>query len=130
MEAQQREIEKYTPDRLREVIEDDPDSVLIATATDGAIIGFCISTVDDGLIWLAWFGVDPQARRTGVGRALLDALQRTVRARGAHKTWCDCRTTNAVSATLLMSAGFTRICTLKNHWYGHDFLLLERPADA
>jgi ribosomal protein S18 acetylase RimI-like enzyme len=127
-EAQRLEIGKHTPDSLREAVEDDPDSVLIATATGGAIIGFCISNLDDGLIWLAWFGVDRGARGTGVGRALLDALQQTVLARGAHKTWCDCRTTNAISATLLMSVGFTLICTLTNHWYGHDFLLLERPA--
>ena len=127
-DARQSEIAKYTPQSLLEAIQDDPDSVLVASSADGAIVGFCISNIDDGLIWLAWFGVHAEWRRTGVGRALLEALDQTVRARGAHKTWCDCRTVNRASAMLLTSVGFSTICTLTSHWYGHDFLLLEKAA--
>jgi ribosomal protein S18 acetylase RimI-like enzyme len=128
-EAQRSEIAKYTTQSLQETVEEDPDSVLVASSSDKRIVGFCVSYVDDGLIWLSWFGVHRDWRGMGVGRALLDALHRTVRPRGAHKTWCDCRTTNDISAALLQRAGFKKICTLTNHWYGHDFFLLERPFE-
>ena len=126
-EAQRSEIAKYTPEDLRAAVAEDPDAVLIAKSDDGGVVGFCISNTDDGLIWLAWFGVHRDWRAKGVGRALLGALQQTVRSRGAHKIWCDCRTSNLASTALLTAVGFTIVCTLTNHWYGHDFHLLEKP---
>jgi ribosomal protein S18 acetylase RimI-like enzyme len=129
-EARHAEIRKYTPDRLRRAITEDPASVLVAVSNDEEIVGFCANNFDDGLVWLAWFGVHPDWRRAGVGRALLHALENTIPARGAHKIWCDCRTTNDISARLLTSFGFKKICTVTNHWYGHDFFLLEKVVDG
>lgn len=123
--ARAAEIAKYTADRLAAMIRRDTESVLTATlGTD--LVGFCITTYDDGLIWLAWFGVDRAARARGIGAALLDAAIVSVKERGCHKIWCDTRTTNTQSKSVLTRAGFHEICTLRNHWYGHDFILWER----
>src|SRR6185437_6214526 len=91
--AKQSELAKYTPDLLRRSIDTEPDSVLVAQ-TNAEIIGFCLSRSDDGLIWLAWFGVHPAHRRKGIGSALLGKLEETVRNGRSHKIWCDCRTEN------------------------------------
>lgn len=126
-EAKRSEIAKYPEDALRAAAAADPDTVLVAKSGD-AVVGFCVSRHDDGLIWLSWFGVDPAWRGRGVADVLLARLEEATRARGIHKVWCDSRTDNLPSRRALARAGFREICTLESHWYGQDFVLLEKPV--
>jgi RimJ/RimL family protein N-acetyltransferase len=123
--ARRAEIARHAPELLRAMAADDPDAVLVA-ARGEALGGFCVSNDDDGLRWLAWYGVRPEWYGQGAGVLLLEALAERMRARGYHKIWCDCRTENLPSQATLRRADFREICTLRNHWYGQDFLLLER----
>ncbi len=123
--ARRSEISKYSPSRLEQMIAADPDAVHVATVNT-RIVGFCFSNIDDGLIWLSWFGVAPEYRRCGIGTALLSALDERARRSGAHKIWCDCRPNNVASRVTLAAFGYREICTLVQHWYGQDFLLWER----
>jgi ribosomal protein S18 acetylase RimI-like enzyme len=125
--ARRAEIAKYSAEGLQTAITEEPDSVLIAKI-DGVIVGFCISRYDDGLIWLSWFGTVPSCRRRGVVQALVAALEHSLKGRGAHKVWCDCRTTNEAARRLLTKLGFTPITTVVNHWYGHDYILWEKVS--
>ena len=118
------ELTKYTPDKLRAMAAEDPDAILVARDNDG-LCGFCVSRFDDGTLWLAWFGTAARARGRGVGAALLSALASTLTSRRAHKIWCDSRTDNKESASVLTRAGYRRIATLTNHWYGQDYFLWE-----
>jgi ribosomal protein S18 acetylase RimI-like enzyme len=124
-EARRSEISKYTASKLLELIRGDAKSVLVAT-NRGSPVGFCISTYDDGLIWLAWFGVARSQRSRQIGSQLLDAAVDLVRPRGCHKIWCDSRTSNMESRSVLIRAGFREICRVEKHWYGHDFWLWEK----
>ncbi len=122
--ARRAELARYTADGLRALVAEDPQSVLVAR--DGAaLVGFCISHFDDGTIWLSWFGTAAHARGRGIGAALLAALAETLPSRHAHKIWCDSRVENTRSASVLERAGFRRIATLTNHWYGQDYYLWE-----
>src|SRR5712664_71514 len=103
--AKRSEIAKYTPQLLRDPVKKDPDSVLVAHLAE-KLVGFCFSNMDDGLVWLAWFGVHPSYRKHGVGRALLERLDETVRSRRSHKIWCDCRTENEASKIVLARHGY------------------------
>ena len=125
-EAKRSETGKYAEAALREAAAADPDAVLVAKS-GGEAVGFCVSRYDDGLIWLSWFGVDPAWRGAGVADLLLARLEEATRARGIHKIWCDSRTANHPSRRALARAGFREICTVTNHWYGQDFVLLEKP---
>lgn len=122
--ARRAELAKYSADGLRSLVAEDPQAVLVARDSTG-LIGFCVSRCDDGTIWLAWFGTDSRARGRGVGASLLAALATTLPSRHAHKIWCDTRTDNVQSQSVLERAGFRRIATLTNHWYGQDFFLWE-----
>ena len=122
--ALRAELTKYTPAALRARAADDPHAVLVAR-DDTGLAGFCISRFDDGTVWLDWFGTDIRARGRGVGAALLASLAVTLPAREAHKIWCDSRTDNAKSKSVLERAGYRRIATLTNHWYGQDYFLWE-----
>ena len=126
-EAKRSETGKYGEEALREAAGADPDAVLVAKA-GGEVAGFCVSRYDDGLIWLSWFGVHPAWRGAGVADLLLARLEEATRARGIHKVWCDSRTENLPSRRALARAGFREICTVTDHWYGQDFVLLEKPV--
>ena len=125
--AKQSEILKYRPHRLKEMIAADIESIQVAKI-DGQVVGFCFSNIDDGLIWLSWFGVDPEYRRHGIGTSLLTAIDGRARRARAHKIWCDCRTNNIASHLTLATFGYRELCKLDNHWYGQDFLLWERSV--
>lgn len=123
--ARTEEVNKYSPSKLTDSIIEDPDSILVAR-DDSGVLGFCISRYDDGVIWLAWFGVNPVCRQKGIGSQLLVALDETLPKRRAHKIWCDTRTENLTAQGVLRKAGYSKIGTLKNHWYGQDFFLWEK----
>jgi ribosomal protein S18 acetylase RimI-like enzyme len=118
------ELTKYTPATLRALVADDPHALIVARDETG-LTGFCVSRIDDGTVWLSWFGTAARARGRGIGAALLAALTGTLPSRGAHKIWCDSRTDNAESKSVLERAGYRRITTLVNHWYGQDYFLWE-----
>jgi ribosomal protein S18 acetylase RimI-like enzyme len=118
------ELGKYTAGNLRSFAENDPHAVIVTRDRDG-LTGFCISRFDDGTIWLSWFGTAVRARGTGIGAALLTALASTLPSRNAHKIWCDSRTDNTGSKSVLERAGYRCITTLVNHWYGQDYFLWE-----
>lgn len=123
--AKRSEIAKYSPEQLRALESETPNSVLVAR--DGRkLAGFCFNKDDDSLVWLAWFGVHPSYRRRGLGLALLQKLEEVARERNSHKIWCDCRTENEASKVVLSNYGYVELCTVRNHWYGQDFILWEK----
>jgi ribosomal protein S18 acetylase RimI-like enzyme len=126
--ARRSEVAKYSADQLVDAITDDPYAVAVARR-GGEAVGFSISKFDDYLIWIAWLGVLPSARRRGVARALLADIEQTARLRGAHKVWADSRTDNAPMAALFPSVGYERIATLEQHWYRQDFHLWHKIVD-
>ena len=118
------ELEKYSAANLRSLAANDPHAVIVTRDSQG-LTGFCVSRFDDGTIWLSWFGTAARARGRGIGAALLAALADSLPSRGAHKIWCDSRTENEKSKSVLERAGYKRITTLVNHWYGQDYFLWE-----
>ena len=122
--ARRAELAKYSAESLRALVAGDPHAVLVARDSNGPV-GFCVSRFDDATIWLSWFGTAAHARGRGIGAALLAALAVTLPARHAHKIWCDSRTDNTASRSVLEQAGFRCIATLTNHWYEQDYFLWE-----
>lgn len=123
--AKRDEVEKFSADALRQKIADDPHSVLVARI-ENAIAGFCLSRFDDYTVWLEWFGVAETYRGRGLAHLLLNKLNETAAPRGCHKIWCDCRTENKAAVHLLSHHGYRQLVTIKNHWYGQDFILWEK----
>jgi ribosomal protein S18 acetylase RimI-like enzyme len=123
--AKSAELAKYSPALLASSVTDEPDSVLVAKV-GSTLAGYCLSRKDDELIWLSWFGVLADHHRRGVGTALLRKLDSVAQQSKVHKIWCDCRTENVSAKFALMGHGFQPLCTVKNHWYGQDFILWEK----
>lgn len=114
--AKEAEIRKYTKDSLDKFI-------VFVAKSDENIIGFIIASLDDGLIWIDWIGVDSEFRGKGIAKQLLNHIEQYARDNKVHKIWCDCRTNNSLAQMLWVSAGYNKITTLINHWHGQDFYL-------
>jgi GNAT superfamily N-acetyltransferase len=67
--------------RIAHLQRTDPDGAWVAEARDGALVGMALALVREGIWGLSLFGVLPEHRSRGVGRALLDAAFTT---HGAH----------------------------------------------
>jgi RimJ/RimL family protein N-acetyltransferase len=122
--AKRSEMAKYSALLLKASLLEDPDSVLVASIRN-KLVGFCLSSYDDDLVWLNWFGVHPSYRREGVATSLLHALEAS-RMGKTHKIWCDCRTENEASKNILVQHQYQQLCTLSNHWYNQDYILWEK----
>jgi ribosomal protein S18 acetylase RimI-like enzyme len=126
-ESREDEIHKFSSEKLALRIKRDPNAVSVALR-DNRLAGFLITEDQHGPIWIHWYGVDPDFRSRSVGEAILRHLISSGRDRKATKIWCDTRTNNIPSISLLEKLNFTRLCEIRNHWYGQDYCLWARDV--
>jgi ribosomal protein S18 acetylase RimI-like enzyme len=124
-ESRADEVRKFSSDELALRIDGDPNAVSVAFR-DNKLAGFLITEDQHGPIWIHWYGVNPDFRGLGVGEAILKHLISAAPDRKATKIWCDTRTNNIQSISLLEKLNFDRLCEIKNHWHGQDFYLWAR----
>lgn len=84
-----------------------PPSVIVARDA-AAVVGFASLRRTGPIVELAGLAVDPERRRSGVGRALLRAAVATARARGAVGFELHVSTANAAAIALYESEGLRR----------------------
>jgi ribosomal protein S18 acetylase RimI-like enzyme len=125
--ARTSEIQKFSSDELSRRIREDRHAVSLAFV-GSKLAGFLITEYQHGPIWIDWYGVNPDFRNLGVGKAILKHLIAAAPNRKASKIWCDTRTSNTQSISLLKNLKFERLCEIKNHWHGQDFYLWARDV--
>ena len=113
---------------------------LIVAEREGRVVGWAgVSPYDDGSDWYAGIGeagvyVEREARGTGAGRALLQALEEAAEARGHYKLIARIFTTNGPSLRLFETSGYARVGTHRRHgrldgeW--KDVVVLEKLLGA
>jgi len=94
--------------------------VLVAASLDGEPVGFVEVTLRDwaegcatrpvGYIE-AWY-VEPEHRRSGVGRRLMDAAERWVLSRGCTEIGSDAELSNEISARAHHALGYAEVARL------------------
>jgi ribosomal protein S18 acetylase RimI-like enzyme len=125
VESREDEIRKFSPDRIAQLIDSDPDAVSVAFR-GAEMAGFLITEDQHGPVRIHWYGVNPDFRGLGLGEAILNYLITAASDRKATKIWCDTRTNNIRSISLLEKLDFVRLCEIKNHWHGQNYYLWAR----
>ena len=128
------------PNALRERIEAGRFPVVVAESDDGRVVGFAATSAYSdfppyaGVIEFAVY-VASDARRSGVGRALMEALATAGREAGFYKLIGKVFTANGPSISLLRECGFREVGVHERHgrldgeW--KDVLVVEkRLGDA
>jgi aminoglycoside 6'-N-acetyltransferase I len=112
-EAEHRgEIERFLGGKARE-----PLAVLLAESGAGHVVGFAELSIrpcaegcrSDRVAYLEGWFVEPEARRQGIGRALVAAAEDWARAQGCTEFASDAQADNDVSAAAHRTAGFTDV---------------------
>ena len=123
--AIKEELKRFSGDNLRKEFKDKDNLYIIAKEAHN-IVGARNGYYEAGMFWSDWDVVHPLWRRRGVSTALMTFLEKKLKKEGIHKIWCDSRTTNKESIAALISLGFNKITTIKNHWYNQDFILWQK----
>jgi L-amino acid N-acyltransferase YncA len=113
---------------LRALIAADPWHVAVVQQSS-QIAGFAISTPELGTLWSSWTYVAPQFRAQALGVYLTRTMIRHWDNGRFHKIACLVRPDNRVTLSLVAHFGFSKMALLKQHIFGEDYWLLERPLN-
>lgn len=110
------EIASYFAGRLRE-----PLQVLLAFDDEGKPVGFAELSIrayaegcdTDSVGYLEGWYVVPEARLTGVGRALVQAAEQWAREEGCSEFASDALLDNEISAAAHRALGFTEVVQIR-----------------
>ena len=83
-------------------------SVFLAAEEDGRIIGAVLGTHDGRKGWINRLAVVPMHRRRGVGRALVEAVEKRLRALGIQIVTCLIEDWNTKSMVFFDRLGYVR----------------------
>lgn len=84
---------RWTPARVRDCIKDQEIMVLVASLS-GVIEGFAIMKFLDDDAHLLLLAVQPKARSTGIGRAMVEWLEKSCRTAGIQRIRLEVRASN------------------------------------
>ena len=117
----------WSEPQLRRELSNGYATVLAAEpAAGGAILGFVVYWVIHDELHVLDVATAPEARRAGIGRALLVAALADGRGRGAHRALLEVRRSNAPAIGLYRSLGFLHD-TVRRRYYadGEDAVLMS-----
>ena len=93
-----------------------PVSVWLCAYSGEKMIGFAGAYCIDGEAEILDIAVDPEYRRRGIGRTLLNGILEVIMSKGADSVFLDVRRSNVPAISLYSSLGFT-VYTLRTGYY-------------
>ena len=103
-----------------------PGRVVVAAEQDDAMVGFASAAVIADVADLTRIAVRPHARRTGVARALLDALLEQAAERGAERMMLEVADTNEPALGFYAASGFSEVARRRDYYgRGVDAVVME-----
>ncbi len=117
---------RLTKSYLRMLQRQDPWHV-ICLMSEGKIGGALISGPEFGAIFRYWSWIFPDFRKTRLGMHGMRAFDEHFDNSRFHKAYTFVRPENEVALALLRRYGYAETCVLKNHIFGQDYCVMERP---
>ena len=126
IEARKEETKKHDLKFLKQYLSDKKYYCCLVATEEKEIIGFAIGRNEAGVFWADWLGVRKNKRRGGVAELLMKEWEKILKKKGVHKIWCDTRTSNKESVSLLLKLKYKKLGLFGNGWYKQDFFLWEK----
>lgn len=122
----------WTEDLVRRELAHEFSTVLLATdGPEGPVAGFAIAWLVHDELHVLNVAVAPEARRRGVGRAVLEEIEGRGWAQGARVAMLEVRRGNAPAIALYRSHGYREV-GLRPRYYpdGEDALVMDKALPA
>jgi RimJ/RimL family protein N-acetyltransferase len=100
---------------------------VIALLSGGKVGGALISGPEFGAIFRYWSWIFPPYRQTRLGMHGMRVFDDHFDNGRFHKAYTFVRPENEVALALLRRYGYAETCVLKNHLFGQDYAVMERP---
>lgn len=106
-----------------------PQVLASVAVREGAVVGYCIAWHLADEAEVANLAVTAEARRAGIGAALLDDLLRTLHDRGGATVYLEVRASNAAAQALYASRGFAVAGRRRGYYRSptEDAIVMRRP---
>jgi RimJ/RimL family protein N-acetyltransferase len=111
---------------LRALQRHDPQHVM-CLLSEGQVGGALISGPEFGAVFRYWSWIFPPFRKTRLGMHGMRAFDDHFDNGRFHKAFTFVRPENEVALALLRRYGYTQTCVLKNHIFGQDYAVMEKP---
>jgi GNAT superfamily N-acetyltransferase len=113
------------PSAALDLLRRHENAVFASVASAGSTVGIARGTVDDGWLGVTALEVDPAARRRGVARGLMAALQDWGKQRGATHAYLQVEADNADALALYRDLGY-----VEHHRYHYRRPPAQAPGSA
>jgi [ribosomal protein S18]-alanine N-acetyltransferase len=117
---------RWTPPRVQRAVADARTNVCVAVHGE-ALLGFGIMVYADDTAHLSLLAVNPDARRQGVGTALLQWLEQVAGVAGIDRVQLEARRSNAAALAFYSRHGYRQTDTVVGMYLGvEDGVRLEK----
>lgn len=120
------EKSRLTLDFLRTLQRHDPAHVM-CLLSNGDVGGALVSGPEFGAVFRYWSWIFPAFRQTRLGMHGMRAFDEHFDNGRFHKAFTFVRPENEVALALLRRYGYAETCVLKNHIFGQDYTVVEKP---
>lgn len=120
------EKSRLTLDFLRTLQRHDPAHVM-CLLSEGEIGGALVSGPEFGAVFRYWSWIFPPFRKTRLGMHGMRAFDDHFDNGRFHKAYTFVRPENEVALALLRRYGYTQTTILKQHIFGQDYAVMEKP---
>ena len=110
---------RWTPARVRRYIGDKETMVLVASV-DGVIEGFAIMKFHDEDAHLFLLAVQPKAQRAGIGRALVEWLEKSCRTAGIRRVRLEVRASNGAARRFYERLSYRFVSQVAGYYDGRE----------
>ena len=117
---------RLTKSYLRMLQRQDPWHVM-SLVSEGKLGGALISGPEYGAIFRYWSWIFPAFRKTRLGMHGMRAFDEHFDNGKFHKAYTFVRPDNEVALALLRRYGYVETTVLKNHIFGQDYCVMEKP---
>jgi ribosomal-protein-alanine N-acetyltransferase len=106
---------RWTPAKVRRHVRDKETMVLIAS-NEGSIAGFAIMRFGDDQAHLFLLAVQPEYRRTGIGRSMMQWLEKSCRTAGIQTVRLEVRVSNKAALRFYRKLGYRVIARVAGYY--------------